>query len=213
VKTGEFDVSRLLGLALLIIVAGAAALFYFAPVLAFYDIRSSCRSQDVEALAQLVDYDSVRASLRLQLDAGQQGVAAPPPSAINDPVGATGAALKNVANSVGKAFSDMIHPDQAKPAPPVIDANSYLTPRALLALTYGLALDANTADPAQYDGKPPAPHVAFFSLEHTRLTVTDAMRGATTFTFERQGLTHWRLVHIGLPTPGTDAETAPSPAG
>ena len=210
---GEFDVSRLLGLTLILIAAGAAALFYFAPTLAFYDIRSSCQSQDVEALSKLVDYDAVRAGLRLQLDAGDQGVAAPAPNAINDPVGATGSALKNVADSVGKAFSDMIHPEQARPTPPVIDANSYLTPRALLALTYGMALDANTSDPAHYDGKPPAPHVAFFSLEHTRLTVTDEMRGTTTFTFERQGVTHWRLVHIGLPTPGTDAETSPSPAG
>ena len=199
--------SRLLGLALLVIVALAAGLFCFGPVLAFYDIRSACQSQDVGALAELVDYDAVRASLRLQLLAGKDGVAAPAPNAINDPVGATGGALKTVADSVGKAFDDLIHPDRAAPPPPPIDANSYLTPRALLGLTYGLARDADRFDPAHYGARPPAPHLAFFSLDHVRLRVTDAAHGATVFTFERRGLTHWRLAHIGLPTTpaGTDA--------
>jgi hypothetical protein len=206
-------VSRILGFALVLTLAVAAVLFFFAPVLAFYDIRSSCQSQDVRALSELVDFDAVRASLRLQLEAGRQGVAAPAPDVLNDPAGATGNAIRNVADSVGKAFNDLIHPDQAKPAPPPIDVNTYLTPRALLGLTYGLAQNANVFDPASYDGKPPMPHIVFFSLEHTRLTVKDELHGTTTFTFERQGLTHWRLVHIGLPTPGTDAEANDSPAG
>jgi len=208
-------VSRILGIALILIVAGAAALFYFGPTLAFYDIRSACQSQDVGALAELVDYDAVRASLRQQLEAGQSGVAAPAPDAIADPAGAAGNALKNVANSVGQAFNNLVHPDQAKPAPPPIDVNTYLTPRALLGLTFGMAASANTFDPGQYDTEPPAPHVAFFSLEHVRLTVKDEVHGTTTFTFERQGLNfaRWRLVHVGLPVPGTASEVNESPAG
>ncbi|MDI7775100.1 DUF2939 domain-containing protein [Asticcacaulis sp. EMRT-3] len=205
--------SRLLSFLLVVIVAGAAALFYFAPTLAFYDIRSACKSQDIGSLAELVDFDAVRTSLRIQLEAGRQGVAAPAPDALNDPVGATGSALKNVADSVGRAFSDLVHPETAKPAPPPIDPNAYLTPRALLGLTYGQAEDADRFDPAGYEAKPPRPHVVFFSLEHVRLTVSDEIHGTTTFTFERHGLTHWRLVHIGLPLPGTDSETSGSPAG
>ncbi len=46
------------------------------------------------------------------------------------------------------------------------------------------------------------PKIAFFSLEHARLTVKDPVRGTTTFTFERHGLTHWQVVHIGFPKPG-----------
>lgn len=205
--------SRIFGLLLLVIIAVAAGLFYAAPIISFYDVRSACKSQDIEALAKLIDFDSVRTSLKIQLLAGDEGIAAPAPSALNDPVGATGSAFKGVADSVGKAFNELVNPNAPKTPPkPVIDANSYLTPRALLGLTYGAAKDANTFELSQYEGKPPTPKTAFFSLERARLTVTDETHGATTFTFERHGLTHWTLVHIGLPTP--DMEPKPeTPAG
>jgi hypothetical protein len=206
-------VSRIFGFLLLVIIAVAASLFYAAPIISFYDVRSACKSQDIEALAKLIDFDSVRTSLKIQLLAGDEGIAAPAPSALNDPVGATGSAFKGVADSVGKAFNELVNPNAPKTPPkPVIDANSYLTPRALLGLTYGAAKDANTFELSQYEGKPPTPKTAFFSLERARLTVTDETHGATTFTFERHGLTHWTLVHIGLPTP--DMEPKPeTPAG
>jgi hypothetical protein len=206
-------VSRIFGFLLLVIIAVAASLFYAAPIISFYDVRSACKSQDIEALAKLIDFDSVRTSLKIQLLAGDEGIAAPAPSALNDPVGATGSAVKGVADSVGKAFNELVNPNAPKTPPkPVIDANSYLTPRALLGLTYGAAKDANTFELSQYEGKPPSPKTAFFSLERARLTVTDETHGATTFTFERHGLTHWTLVHIGLPTP--DMEPKPeTPAG
>lgn len=205
--------SRIFGFLLLVIIAVAAGLFYAAPIISFYDVRSACKSQDIEALAKLIDFDSVRTSLKIQLLADDEGIAAPAPSALNDPVGATGSAFKGVANSVGKAFNELVNPNAPKTPPkPVIDANSYLTPRALLGLTYGAAKDANTFELSQYEGKPPTPKTAFFSLERARLTVTDETHGATTFTFERHGLTHWTLVHIGLPTP--DMEPKPeTPAG
>ncbi len=180
----------------------AAGLFYASPIIAFYDIRSACNSQDVESLAKLIDFDSLRTSLKTQLDAGDKGIAAPAPSALNDPVGATGNAFKNVADSVGKAFNEMVNPNAPKTPPkPVIDVNTYLTPKAILALTYGAGKDAPTyeADP-ENPPKHMFPKTAFFSLEHARLTITDPVRGTTTFTFERKSITHWELVHIGLPT-------------
>ena len=176
--------SRIFGFLLLVIIAVAAGLFYAAPIISFYDVRSACKSQDIEALAKLIDFDSVRTSLKIQLLAGDEGIAAPAPSALNDPVGATGSAFKGVADSVGKAFNELVNPNAPKTPPkPVIDANSYLTPRALLGLTYGAAKDANTFELSQYEGKPPTPKTAFFSLERARLTVTDETHGATTFTF------------------------------
>lgn len=205
--------SRILSLLLVIVVAGCAGLFYAAPIISFADVRSSCQSQDIDALAKLIDFDTVRVSLKAQLDAGDKGLAAPAPSALNDPVGATGSAFKNVADSVGKAISDMVNPNAVKtPAKPVIDVNSYLTPKAILGLTYGEAKDANRFEPSTFEGKPPSPKVAFFSLERARLTVTDEAHGTTTFTFERHGLTHWELVHIGLPTAESEAMKA-NPAG
>ena len=205
--------SRIFGLLLVVIIAAAAGLFYAAPIISFYDVRSACKSQDIESLAKLIDFDSVRTSLRAQLLAGDEGISAPAPSALNDPVGATGSAFKGVADSVGKAFNELVNPNAPKTPPaPVIDPNSYLTPKALLGLTYGAAKDANTFELSKFEGKPPSPKTAFFSLERARLTVTDETRGTTTFTFERHGLTHWDLVHIGLPTP--DMEPKPeTPAG
>jgi len=196
-------VSRTLSILLLVIVVAAAGLFYAAPVITFYDIRSACQSQDVQSLAREVDFDRVRTSLRTQLDAGDQGIAAPPPNAMSDPAGATGDALSKVAKSIGDAYNNLVNPKAGKTPPkPVIDANSYLTPRALLALTDGLGKDAATATAAALPAKAPMPKIAFFSLEHARLTVKDAAHGTTTFTFERHGLTHWQLVHVGLPVPG-----------
>jgi hypothetical protein len=206
-------VSRLFGVILLFVIVAAAGLFYAAPIISFYDVRSACKSQDIESLAKLIDFDSVRTSLRTQLLAGDEGIAAPAPSALNDPVGATGSAIKGVADSVGKAFNDLVNPNAVKTPPePVIDVNTYLTPKALLGLTYGAAKDANSFELSKFEGKPPAPKTAFFSLERARLTVSDDAHGTTTFTFERHGLTHWQLVHIGLPT--ADMEPKPeTPAG
>ncbi len=152
----------------------------------------------------------MRASLKTQLDAGPAGVAAPPKNALTDPVGATGDALKDFGTSLGNAVNNLVNPNSPKPStivPP--DPNTFLSPQALLALTYGYGKDApkTTADDL---GKPPLAQIAFFSLDRTRLTVKDADRGTTTFTFERRGLTKWVLVHIGLPMPGNDNDGSAS---
>lgn len=109
--------SRIFSLLLLVIIAVAAGLFYAAPIISFYDVRSACKSQDIEALAKLIDFDSVRTSLKIQLLAGDEGIAAPAPSALNDPVGATGSAFKGVADSVGKAFNELVNPNAPKTPP------------------------------------------------------------------------------------------------
>lgn len=206
--------SRILGVIIVIVLLLAAGLFYASPIIAFYDIRSAAKSEDIQSLAKLIDFDAARASLKAQLDASDQGVAAPAPSPLNDPVGATGNAVKNLGDSIGKAWNDLTHPQApSKPAPPPLTPDDFLKPRALLALTYGAGKDAATVDPDRFTAKPPAPKVAFFSLEHTRLTVKDPDRGTTTFTFERHGLIHWQLVHIGFPKPGEiEAEKAAAAA-
>lgn len=201
---------RIFALVIAVVLLVSAGLFYFSPTIAFYDIRSACKSTDIEALAKLIDFDSVRASLKTQLDAGPKGVAAPTPSPLNDPVSATGNALKSIGDSIGNAVNNLVNPNAPKPSsivPP--DPNTYLTPQALLALTYGYGSDAPRTSPADL-GKAPAPQIAFFSLDRVRLTVKDVDHGTTTFTFERRGLTHWVLVHIGLPGPEGDEDTSRS---
>ncbi|ESQ75205.1 hypothetical protein ABAC402_11085 [Asticcacaulis sp. AC402] len=204
---------RFLTVVFLVAVVLGGGLFYAAPLITFYDIRSSAKTEDVAALAKLVSFDSVRTGLKAQLLAGKEGVAAPPPSAINDPVGATGNVLKDVSKTVGKAWDQLTNPKAPKaPLIPVVDVDSYLKPKSLLALTYGAGEDAPKFDPASFEGKPPMPKYTFMSLERARLTVDDAERGTTTFTFERKSLTHWELTHIALPKTGEEAAAA-SPAG
>jgi hypothetical protein len=210
-------VGRIFALIIAVALLVAAGLFYFSPSIALSDIRSACRSNDIEALAKLIDFDSVRASLKTQLDAGPGGVGAPPKDALNDPVGATGDALKSIGNSIGNAVNNLVNPNAPKPSsivPP--DPNAFLAPQALLALTYGYGKESLKATPEDLAARPPSAQIAFFSLDRTRLTVTDPDRGTTTFTFERRGLTKWVLVHIGLPTPdgGTgNGASSSNPAG
>jgi len=211
-------VGRIFALIVAVALLVAAGLFYFSPTIAFNDIRSACKSNDIEALAKLIDFDSVRASLKTQLDAGPGGVGAPAKDAMTDPVGATGDALKDIGASIGNAVNNLVNPNAPKPStivPP--DPNAYLGPQALLALTYGYGRDAPKVTADDLSGKPPVAQIAFFSLDRTRLTVTDPDRGTTTFTFERRGLTKWVLVHIGLPTPGDEGKStgsaASNPAG
>ena len=206
---------RILSLVVIVVLLGAAGLFYASPMIAFYDVRSAAKSEDVESLAKLIGFDAVRASLKTQIEAGDAGVSAPPPSALNDPIGATGNVLKKTADSIGKAWNDITNPKAAPKTPPVpvVTPDDYLKPRALLALTYGAGKDSVTVDPDTFAPKPPAPKIAFFSLEHARLTVKDETRGTTTFTFTRKGLTHWEITHIGLPKAGEiEAEKAAAAA-
>lgn len=205
---------RVLSILVIVILLGAAGLFYASPIIAFYDVRSSAKTEDVETLAKLVNFNSVRTGLKAQLEAGDGGVSAPPPSAIDDPAGAAGKTIKDVAYSIGKAWDGFVNPNAPKvPVKKPVDIESYLKPRSILALTYGAGKDAPDVDPATYDGKPPAPKVDFFSLDRSRLTVKDAERGTTTFTFERKGLMSWEMTHIALPKPGEiEAEKAAAAA-
>ena len=206
-------VGRFLTIVFLVAVVLGGGLFYAAPVISFMDVRSAAQSEDVESLAKLIDFDAVRASLKTQLLAGKEGVAAPAPSPLNDPVAATGNVLKDIGKSVGKAWDQATNPNAPKtPIIPVVDVDSYLRPKSILALTYGAGVDAPKYDPAEHMGKPPMPKIVFFSLEHARLTVEDPEEGVTTFTFERQGIVKWRITHIGLPKPG-DGHADASPAG
>ncbi len=210
---------RIFALIVAVVLLVAAGLFYFSPSIAFYDIRSACKSNDIEALAKLVDFDLVRASLKAQLDAGPGGVAPPAKDALNDPVGATGDALKDIGKSIGNAVNNLVNPNSPKPStivPP--DPNTFLSPQALLAVTYGFGKDAPKTTADDLPTKAPMANVSFFSLGRTRLTVADPVRGTTTFTFERRGLTTWVLVNIGLPTPpsaaaATSSSSSSNPAG
>ena len=190
--------SKIIPIAVIVAVVLAAFAFLVGPIWCFYDLRSSAESEDVQSLAKLIDFDRVRAGLKSQLEAGSAGVAAPPPSVVNDPAGAAGDIFKKGADAVGKVFNDIINPQAAKPAPPPPDPEPYLKPRALLALSYGAGRNAPKTDPKSMQAKP-VPKVTYWSLDRARLSIKAKGEGKTIFTFERAGIFRWHLVHIGLP--------------
>ncbi len=172
----------------------AVVSFFAAPLVAFYGIRAAAQASDVQGLAQLIDYDAVRASLRPQLS-NRPAPQTPPPSIIQDPIGA-----------IRRQFDQTVQP--AAPAGP--DVETYLQPRALEGLTFGHghgapAFGTTTADAARGRGRP-APQ--YWSVNRARVAVR-APTGAdrTVFTFERRGPFEWKLVHVGLP-PRVDTVTA-----
>lgn len=182
---------RLFGnlLVLAILVAGVS--FFAAPAVAFFAIRSAAEANDVQGLSRLVDFGAVRQSLRPQLT-GKPGALEPAPSFIEDPIGA-----------VRRRIED------AQPPARGPDADAYLTPAALHALTRGEGrLAAQRSSLAE--GEAPWPEPVFWGVNRARLKVTDEGGSDTIFTFERKGPFEWKLVHIGLPD-GVAPAPAPAP--
>lgn len=190
---GDVVMKKLFGNLLLAAIVLAVISFFAAPGVAFFAIRSAADASDVQGLSRLVDFTSVRQSLRPQLVGG--AALAPAPSLLEDPVGAIRHQL-----------------EQARPAA-MVDVDAWLTPAALAALTRGEGRDAvDAAGPASEANRSnPMPSPVFWGVNRTRLAVKGEGGATTVFTFERKGPFEWKLVHIGLPEspPGT---AAPTPA-
>ena len=187
--------SQLLTLGVIVALVG----FVGAPYVTFFALRSAAQSNDKDALSKLVDVDKVRASLREQVG-DSAAPAGPPPSVWQDPIGA----LRRTLEPLG-------------PAP---QADTYLSPHAIAALTEGEGRDARLAEASDLapSGRqaygPPYPVFRYWGVNRTRLVIKDADHGETIFTLERKGLWDWKLVHVNLPseTPDRRAQGAPAPA-
>jgi hypothetical protein len=181
-------------LVLAIVVAGAA--FLSAPMFAFYALRAAAQSQDVQALSELVDYPAVRSSLRPQLSDRPEATA-PPPSFLEDPIGAVRRQL-----------------EQQNPAVRGPDVNAYLTPDAILGLTlgegrYASQVMAPSANESPAESSAPAPRPRHWGMNRARVAIIDAGGSETLFTWERRGPIQWKLVHIRLPEGATPVAQAP----
>lgn len=177
----------------------AVVSFFAAPLVAFYGIRAAAQASDVQGLAQLIDYDAVRASLRPQLS-NRPALQTPLPSIIQDPIGA-----------IRRQFDQTVQP--RAPAGP--DVETYLEPRALEGLTLGYGHGAPNIDTppngSQPSGRSVRPWPRYWSINRARVAVKAPDRSAETlFTFERRGPFEWKLVHIGLP-PRVDVAATPTP--
>lgn len=176
---------KLFGNLALLALAFAAISFFAAPAVAFFAIRSAADASDVSGLSRLIDFPAVRQSLRPQMS-GDPAALTPPPSFLEDPIGAVRRQLQ-----------------QATPAA-MANVDDYLTPAALGRLTRGEGRHANeepspgatVRHPPKSGG--PMPRPAFWGINRARLSVLGET-GPTVFTFERKGPFEWKLVHVGLP--------------
>lgn len=165
--------------------------FFAAPAVTFYGVKAAAETGDVAGLAKLIDYDAVRSALRPQIS-GRVEPLSPPPSILQDPIGA-----------IRRQFDSAVTP-RAADAP---DVDVYLTPKAIAALTRGQGRAAPYGGAGLIQSVP-RPIPIYWSINRARLGVT-ADGSRTVFTFERRGPFEWKLVHIGLP----DAPTpTPTPA-
>ena len=180
----------------LILFALLMAVFFFfvAPAVAFLGIRSAAETSDAAGLERLIDYPAVRQSLRPQLD-GNPAASAPAPTFMEDPIGA-----------VRRQFEQAT----AASAP---DVDAYLTPAAIAALTRGEGryasqrVEGGLPSPDNTNTGGPLPRPVYWSVNRARMSVTDEGGSETIFTFERNGVFEWKLVHVGLPD-----GAAPAPA-
>ena len=176
---------------ILIVLLAAVAAFMAAPWFAFRSLRDAAKTNDVPALAQLVDYDAVSDSLEPQI-AGAPAPQEPPPSLWRHPI---------------EALQRMMTPH--KPPPPQLAR--YMTSESLAALTDGKAPGASLPPP----GHEPFPMVVFWGPDRCRIVVADpaAPSRKTEFTFQRRGVFSWKLTRIVRPgqppVPATTGATAP----
>ena len=174
---------------LVVVLLLAAGAFASAPFFAFRALKAAARVDDVQAMAELVDFPAVRASLTAQLD--NQPATAEPPSIWQDPLGAMKHALEPL-------------------APPEPKVDRYLTPEGLYALTRGYSPGqappptpppAKAIDRLAESAKEPMPSLLYWGPNRARFQVhrhDGADDRVTIFTFQRTGLFTWKLVHIGL---------------
>lgn len=174
------------GKLILWVVLMAVFVFFAAPAVAFFGIRSAAEANDAAGLTRLIDYAAVRQSLRPQLG-GNPAATAPAPSFMEDPIGAVRRQIEQVS---------------AAPAP---DVEVYLTPAALAGLTRGEGRYASQrtvgpqASPDATTTGGPMPKPVYWGMNRVRMSVADEGGSETIFTFERKGPFEWKLVHVGLP--------------
>jgi hypothetical protein len=168
-----------------------ATAFATAPWFAFRALKAAAQYEDVQAIGELVDFPAVRRSLTAELNETPAAAPAEPPSIWRDPLG---------------VFKRAIEPI----APPEPKVDRYLTVAGLSALTRGYApgaappapsRPATALDKAKAALVGPHPTIAYWDPHRVRISVKRPGQPAraTVFTFRRDKLFTWRLVHVRLP--------------
>ena len=163
----------------LIGVLAFGAVFLAAPWFAFRALRSAAKANDIQAMAELIDFNAVRQNLNGQTN---PEAAAPAPDLWHDPIGA-----------VRHVF---------QPMQPTADTDAYLTPQSIADLSAG-ETGANPSAPSSRlsDLVPGAQgrSINYWDPNRFRVQVTNQDGRTTLFSFERRGLLDWKLVQMRLP--------------
>lgn len=176
---------------ILVLLVGAAAAFVAAPWFAFRALKADARDGDVQGLAELVDYNAVRGTLKTQLGPTPNATTAPAPTIWTDPIGAMKRALEPLT-----------------PPPPAVER--YVSAQGLHDLTRGYEPGKAPAEPQQPEGlsdqvlvaaQEPWPSLRYWGPNRSRFVVRgpDKPERETVFTFQRRGWFEWKLVQIRLP--------------
>ena len=180
---------RFINLIFVLLVISACA-FVTAPWFAFRALRADTRDGDVQGVAELIDYNALRADLKSQLS-DSPAPNTPPPSIWSDPLG---------------AFRQAIAP--LTPPPPAVER--YVSMEGLHALTRGY-------EPGKAPPEPVAPKAVldqmkqglserqpilrYWGPNRARFGVTSPQSPdrETVFTFQRKGYFGWKLVGLRVP--------------
>lgn len=176
---------------ILVLLMGAAAAFVAAPWFAFRALKADARDGDAQGLAELVDYNAVRGTLKSQLGPTPTATTAPAPTIWTDPIGAMKRALEPLT-----------------PPPPAVER--YVSVEGLHALTRGYEPGKAPPEPPMPDNLPdqvmsavkePWPSLRYWGPNRSRFVVRapDAPARETVFTFQRRDWFEWKLVQIRLP--------------
>ena len=164
--------------------------FVSAPWFAFRALHAAAQSNDVQAMAELIDFNAVRQGMAAQIDPAS---GAPAPDIWHDPIGAVKRALQPVVAS---------H-----------DSDAILTPNSIAALSTGSGPPKTT--PGSLSDTivdlVPGTHgrsILYWDPNRCRIAVKHDDGRQAVFTFERRGWVAWKLVQIRLPGAPAEAPAA-----
>lgn len=171
-------------LAVSLIAVGLGGMFFGSPYLAARNLQQSALSGDKDALEQVVDFPSVRESLKSQMNAAIMT------KLQNDP---------EMANNPFAGLAMMLAPAILERA-----VEAYVTPDGIAAIVAGQKPNGGPVEPN--------PNVDFESqwinVDRFRVIAREknSDKAMPSFLFERQGFATWKLVKIEFPDGFLDAE-------
>lgn len=164
-----------------VVAVGFVALYAASPVLAFQGLRSAAEKGDRDKLEKLVDFPSVRDSLKSQLMTAMNARMAADPEMQNNPF--AGLAMMMIPGMVTTA----------------IDA--YVTPDGMANIVEGQKPKAATEPaPVAQPAEEPKTSYGYTDIDTFKVTIDPVDSEPMSLVMRRQGFFTWQMKRIDLPT-------------